>query len=75
MRSTLIERTGLDAQVPDWLFINEAATYSGMSLRTIRRWISTGQLKGYRRGPVRVVVKRADLDAMDSVIPTVSAGV
>ncbi len=78
MQHNTVERSGIDAQVPDHLFIGEASAYSGMSIRTLRRWIATGKLAGYRRGGNRVVVKTADLDQIDTRIPTMtsaSAGV
>jgi excisionase family DNA binding protein len=52
-----------------------AAEYAGVSTRTLRRWIATGLVTGYRRGPKLVMV---DLDEIDQqatkVIPTAKSG-
>jgi excisionase family DNA binding protein len=55
----------------DYMPINEAAEYVGVCQKTIRRWISTGDLRGYRQGPRLIRVSREDLEAMMQQIPTV----
>ncbi len=34
-----------------WLTVNEAATYLAVTPATIRRWVHSGALKGWRIGP------------------------
>ena len=49
--------------------INAAATYTGLSTKTLRRLIRSGQLRAYRAVSARAVrVDTADLDAM--FVPT-----
>lgn len=50
-----------------------AAEYLGVSTKTIRRYIASGALTGYRIGPKLLRVDRAELDAMLSPIPTARA--
>jgi len=50
--------------------VADAAAYADVSSRTIRRWIATGRLPGYRVGPRLVKVDLADLDAIVRPIPT-----
>lgn len=45
--------------------INDAADYIAVHPKTIRRWIATGRLTGYRAGP-RLI--RVDLNELDSVL-------
>jgi len=47
-----------------------AAEYAGVCVKTIRRWISSGQLTGYRAGPKLIRVDLDELDALLSPIPT-----
>lgn len=54
----------------DPMSVAEAADYLGVSAVTIRRYISTGRLTGYRAGPRLVRVDRHELDAMLRPIPT-----
>jgi excisionase family DNA binding protein len=49
-----------------------AATYLGVSVRTIRRYIADGRLPSYRVGPRLVKVDYADLDALLQPIPKTS---
>lgn len=53
--------------------INAAAEYAGVSTRTIRRYIASGRLTGYRIGPRLIKINLAEVDAMLSPIPTVQA--
>lgn len=50
--------------------IAEAATYADVSTRTVRRWIASGLLPGYRLGPRLVKVDLADLENLARRIPT-----
>lgn len=52
------------AEAAEWLKVNEAAGYIGMAPITIRRYIDSGRLPAYRRGPRILWIKRADLDAL-----------
>lgn len=47
-----------------------AAEYANVSTRTLRRYISTGRLAGYRVGPRLVKVDLNQVDAMVRPIPT-----
>lgn len=52
--------------------IAEAAEYAGVSTRTIRRYIASGLITGFRFGP-RLI--RIDLDELDAFIARIpSAG-
>lgn len=50
--------------------IADAATYANVSSKTIRRYISTGRLVGYRVGPRLVKVELSEVDALMRPIPT-----
>lgn len=50
--------------------IASAAEYADVSARTIRRYISTGLIPGYRVGPRLVKVDLGDLDNLAQRIPT-----
>jgi excisionase family DNA binding protein len=50
--------------------IADAAEHADVSTRTIRRYIATGRLTGYRVGPRLVKVDLTDLDAIVRPIPT-----
>jgi excisionase family DNA binding protein len=52
--------------------INQAAEYTGLSAKTIRRRIADGTIRGYRAGPKRVVVDADDLD--DRLLRPIPAG-
>lgn len=55
-----------------WLSMAEAAEYLGVTDRTIRNYISRGELPGHRpRGSRLVRVRREDLDALMRPVPTV----
>lgn len=53
----------------DWLSLTEAAEELGVTDRTLRRKIASGDLPAYRMGPRLVRVKRADLEALLTRIP------
>lgn len=50
-----------------WLSIEESATYVGLSTKTIRRRISSGDLKASRTGRVY----RIHVDALDAMLQPV----
>lgn len=51
------------------LSLAEAAEYTGVSTRTLRRRIADGTLIGYRVGPRLIKVDPADVDALIKRIP------
>lgn len=54
--------------------IAEAAEYLSVSTKTIRRYIATGRLTGYRTGPRLLRVDRNELDGLLRPIPTAGGG-
>jgi excisionase family DNA binding protein len=57
-----------------WITINAAAEYLGVSVRTVRRPISSGELPAYRIGGGRGRLLRinvADIEALLVPVPTV----
>ena len=50
--------------------MSEAATRTGLSIRTIRRRIASGDLAAYRSGPRVIRVDPRDVDRMMVRIPT-----
>ncbi len=54
----------------DFLTVAEAAALMRVAPSTIRRWIRTGDVPGYRLGPRRVALKRGDLAALVTAAPT-----
>ncbi len=54
--------------------IPHAADYVGVSSKTIRRWIASGRISGYRAGPRLIRVDLNEVDAMLRPIPTVGGG-
>lgn len=58
-----------------WFSQLEAAEYIGVTDRTIRNYISRGDLAGHRvRGSRLVRIDRADLDALLRPIPSAGGG-
>lgn len=53
--------------------LSAAAERTGVSTRTLRRWISCGRLRAYRLGPRLVRVTPTDVDDLLCVIPTAAA--
>ena len=53
--------------------VGEAAARVGVSTKTVRRWIASGQLAGYRMGPRLLRVDPDDVDAMLMLIPAAQA--
>jgi excisionase family DNA binding protein len=52
------------------LSLGDVAQELGVNVRTVRRYIASGQLAAYRVGPRLLRVDRADLDAFVRRIPT-----
>lgn len=48
----------------------DAADYYGVSIKTIRRWISDGRLEGYRVGPRLLRVRMDSLDSATRKLAT-----
>ena len=48
-----------------WASMQEAAEYLGVSSRTVREWITRGQITGYR---INARVYRVDLDEVDAAM-------
>lgn len=46
------------------LSLEDVARETGTSLSTVRRWISSGELRAYRYGKRVIRVERRDLDRM-----------
>jgi excisionase family DNA binding protein len=53
--------------------VGDAADRVGVSTKTIRRWIASGRLAGYRMGPCLLRVDPDDVDLMLTLIPTARA--
>jgi len=54
-----------------WLTLDQAATYCGSSVKTLRRRIAEGALPAFRMGGrMTIRVRQQDLDAMFQQIPT-----
>ena len=46
-----------------YVSVQAAAEYLGLNERTIREWIRTGRLRGYRNGPKVIRLRLDELDA------------
>lgn len=44
--------------------IGEAAKYLGVSTKTVRNWISSGRVPGYRVGGRIIRIKKSELDRL-----------
>jgi excisionase family DNA binding protein len=64
--STLAART--------WLTQDEAANYLGVTDRTLRRYVASGELPAYRLGSRLLRFKQADLDALLHLVPAGGGG-
>ena len=72
MRRTALPRsTALPTR--HFVSIEQAAEYTGLSTKTIRRRISDGTLTGYRAGPKLMRVDLNEVDAMLVPIPVGAA--
>lgn len=59
---------------PAWLPQADAADYLGVTERTLRRYVASGQLPAYRLGPRLLRFKQSDLDALLQPVPTAGGG-
>ena len=57
-----------------WASLSLGAEYLGVSEKTIRRLIASGQVNGYRIGTRLLRVDLNELDALASAIPTTGGG-
>lgn len=55
---------------PEWVSLQHAARTYGVSVKTLRRRISTGNLSAVRSGPKLIRVRVVDLDRLFRPIPT-----
>lgn len=56
---------------PQYVTLGDAAEYLSVTERTIRNYVSRGELSGYRLGGRSVRVLQHELDAMMTPIPTI----
>ena len=49
----------------NWASMQDAADYMGVSLRTVREWITQGRITGYR---INARVIRVDLNELDAAM-------
>ncbi len=61
------------AREPEYVPLTQAADYAGVPVRTLRSWISRGELPAYRIGPRLIQIDLRDIDALRRRIPTVSS--
>jgi excisionase family DNA binding protein len=54
-----------------WASMQETAEYMGVSLRTVREWISQGNIPGYR---INARVIRVDLNEVDAAFKPFGGG-
>ena len=54
--------------------VARSAEYAGVCERTIRNWIASGRLTGYRVGPKLIQVDLDELDRLIRPIPTAGNG-
>lgn len=57
-----------------YISLQQAAEQLGVSDKTIRNWIATGRLTGYRAGPRMLRVRQEELEAIMRPIPTAVIG-
>jgi excisionase family DNA binding protein len=69
-KSALRRRTARSHR--DFISVAEAAEYTGLGERTLRRYIAGGTLTGYRVGERLIKVDVAELDQLIRPIPAVS---
>jgi len=53
--------------------LDEAAEYLGVTPRSIRRYIAEGRLPGYRLGKKQIRVRTSDVEALLTPIPTAAS--
>ena len=59
---------------PAWIPQAEAAEYLGVTDRTLRRYVASGELPAYRLGTRLLRFRQADLDALLRPVPTAGGG-
>jgi excisionase family DNA binding protein len=50
--------------IPAWLSVHDAAIYSGLSMKTIRRLLASGKLTAHRPVRGRILICRNELDSL-----------
>jgi excisionase family DNA binding protein len=55
---------------PEYIPLTDAALRLGVHVRTLRRRIASGELRAWRLGPRKIMVRRVDIDALLKPIPT-----
>lgn len=56
---------------PSYVSLADAAELAGVCTKTVRRWISSGNIAGYRVGPRLIRVDLAEVERMMRPIPTI----
>ena len=69
MRRTALPTRSTAPPTRHFVSIEQAANYTGLSVKTLRRRIADGTLTGYRAGPKLVRVDLNEVDAMLTPIP------
>ena len=69
MRRTALPTRSTALPTRHFVSIEQAASYTGLSTKTLRRRIADGTLTGYRAGPKLVRVDLNEVDAMLTPIP------
>jgi excisionase family DNA binding protein len=69
MRRTALPTRSTALPTRHFVSIEQAANYTGLSVKTLRRRIADGTLTGYRAGPKLVRVDLNEVDAMLTPIP------
>ncbi len=62
-----------NGQAPRFASQADAGDYAGVCIRTIRRWIATGMITGYRMGPRLIRVDLNEIDGLFAQIPADAA--
>ena len=61
---------GWGQPLPEWLSLQQAAAFYGVSVDTLRRRIAAGKLRASRFGVRLIRVRAEDLDKLFRAIPT-----
>lgn len=61
---------GWGQPLPEWLSLQQAAAFYGVSVDTLRRRIAAGKLRASRFGVRLIRVRMEDLDQLFRTIPT-----
>ena len=54
----------------EWMTRAQVAEYLGVTVRTVARYIDSGQLRAYKRGPRAIRILRPDVDALFHIMPS-----